>query len=93
MKIIFDEGELLGLKESSIGALDRLNDIEYGELFRFIQIATDLITINKINKGKMKIISDGVESNISILNSLESSFKELESEYLNLINKIKQEEK
>lgn len=89
MKIIFDEGELLGLKESSIRALNELDDIEYSELFRFIQIATDIISINK---QKRKIVVDGERCDVKVSNSLESTFKELESEYLNLINKIKQEE-
>ncbi|MGL6185569.1 MAG: hypothetical protein ACRC1T_09355 [Clostridium chrysemydis] len=91
MKIIFEENELLGLKESCIHALNRLDEKENSELFRFIQIATDMILLNKNNEKK--IIVDEKTVNCRVGNNLKSLIKELEEEYLNILNKFKQEEK
>lgn len=77
MKIIFEENELLGLKESCIYALNRLDEKENSELFRFIQIATDIIFSKQINE----------KNNEQILN-VDSFTKELEEEYLNILNKL-----
>ena len=77
MKIIFEENELLGLKESCVYALNRLDEKENSELFRFIQIATDIIFSKQINE----------KNNEQILN-VDSFTKELEEEYLNILNKL-----
>lgn len=77
MKIIFEENELLGLKESCIYALNRLDEKENSELFRFIQIATDIIFSKQINE----------KNNEQILN-VDSFTKELKEEYLNILNKL-----